>query len=40
MRGEPVRVTGLINQAMTYWMQYQPRWLGRALAGWARTLGR
>lgn len=40
MRGDAVHVDGLINQAATLWMQHQPRWLGRAIAGWVRQRSR
>ncbi len=31
--GEVIRVPGLLNQAMTTWIRYQPRWLVRAVSG-------
>lgn len=34
MQGEVLCVSGLLNQLATFWMQHQPRWLGRTLGGW------
>ena len=34
MQGEVLCVSGLINQVATFWMQHQPRWLGRTISGW------
>lgn len=31
--GEVIRVPGLLNQAMTTWSRFQPRWLVRAVSG-------
>ncbi|MFO1432421.1 MAG: SDR family oxidoreductase [Candidatus Competibacteraceae bacterium] len=36
MQGEAVQVSGLLNQFSTFWMQHQPRWLGRTLGGWLK----
>ena len=36
MQGEAVQVSGLLNQFTTFWMQHQPRWLGRTLGGWLK----
>lgn len=33
MQGEAVYVSGRVNQLAALWMQYQPRWLGRAIGG-------
>jgi uncharacterized protein len=35
MNGTPVYVSGAANQMITELMRYQPRWLVRALSGWA-----
>jgi short-subunit dehydrogenase len=32
LRGETIHVSGQLNQLAAFWLQYQPRWLGRALA--------
>lgn len=39
LRGDAVHVSGLVNQAATLWMRHQPRWLGRAIAGWMTQRG-
>jgi hypothetical protein len=39
LRGDAVQVGGLLNQVATFWMQHQPRWLGRAIGGWIRQWG-
>jgi hypothetical protein len=39
VRGDAVQVSGLVNQVATYWMQHQPRWLGRAIGSWIRQWG-
>lgn len=31
--GEVIRIPGLLNQAMTTWSRFQPRWLVRAVSG-------
>jgi short-subunit dehydrogenase len=33
MQGETVHISGRVNQLVALWMQYQPRWLGRAVGG-------
>lgn len=39
LRGDAVQVSGLLNQVATFWMQHQPRWLGRTIGGWIRQWG-
>ncbi len=39
LRGDAVQVGGLLNQVATFWMQHQPRWLGRNIGGWIRQWG-
>jgi short-subunit dehydrogenase len=36
LRGDVVQVNGLVNQVASFWLQHQPRWLGRRIAGWIR----
>ncbi len=36
IQGEVVQVSGRLNQLATFWMQHQPRWLGRTLGGWLK----
>ena len=36
IQGEAVQVSGRLNQLATFWMQYQPRWLGRTIGGWLK----
>jgi short-subunit dehydrogenase len=39
LRGDAVQISGLLNQVATYWMQHQPRWLGRTIGAWIRQWG-
>ena len=34
MQGEVLCVSDVLNQLATFWMQHQPRWLGRTVSGW------